>query len=137
MTISPGPPPWPIPPTWTLSPPAPPTSRAAQEPPARTVIVLRPDGSGVRGVPDPPWPGIAVETRSLPAPAPGFAGVYGLARAVASAAEEGAYGIVVADATEAPEETAWAIDLLNVATTPVVLIGGPDRAGEVADAVAV
>lgn len=156
MTISPGPPPWPIPPSWTISPPAPsqpvssqptpaqpvpvqPAPQAASEPPARTVVVLCPEGSDARGVADAAraMPGVTVEARSLPAPAPGFAGVYDLARAAAKATDEGARGIVIAEATDAPEETAWALELLHAADTPLVLAADPGHPGDVADAIGV
>jgi L-asparaginase len=149
MTISPGPPPWPIPPTWTISPPAPKappapatpptpvTPPATLEPPARTVVVLCPEGSGVHGVPGPPRSGVAVETRALPALAPGFTGIHDLAEAAARAAEDGADGIVIAGATDAPEETAWALELLNAAGAPIVIAADPRQAGEVPDAIAV
>jgi L-asparaginase len=149
MTITPGPPPWPIPPSWTISPPASPpaspsassasASQPASEPPARTVVVLCPDGSDARDVIDAVRiaPEVTVEARALPAPAPGFAGVYDLARAAAKATDEGAQGIVVAEATDTPEETAWALELLHAGDTPLVFAADPGDAADVADAISV
>jgi L-asparaginase len=147
MTISPGPPPWPIPPSWTLSPREPRTPRPAPEPPSaapagaatRTVVVLCPDGSGARAVLDTlrAAPGVTLEARAVSAPVPGFPGVYDLARAAGQAVSEGAHGVVVAQATDAPEETAWALELLHTGDTPLVIAADPHHAGDVADAIGV
>src|SRR5438094_74727 len=102
MTRSPGPPPWPIPPSWTLTPPSP-----ARKTPGRTVVVLAPDDI----------PGVTADVRRVPEPEAGFAGVYALAEAVAGA--EDADGVVLACRMDAPEETAWALDLLHTGEAPL------------------
>jgi L-asparaginase len=75
-----------------------------------------------------------VDARPLPAPAPGFAGVHDLAAATAGALRDGAHGVVIVSAGDAPEETAWALDLLHQGDAPLVLAADP--AG-VADAIGV
>lgn len=133
MTLSPGPPPWPIPPSWTLTPP-PARPEQAPEPAIahRTIALLAPDDAEVRDVLG-AVPGVTVDTRSHRPPPPGFAGVYELADAAARALSEGADGVVIVLAADAPEETAWALDLLHPGDAPLVLTAGPD----VADAVRV
>ncbi len=169
MTISPGPPPWPIPPSWTLSPPIPAVPKPEAEPeppiedpapvaepapvpepphvpdpvpavaPARTVVVLCPEGSGtpetLKTLRTPP--GVTVEARVSPASTPGMGGVYELAFAAAKAVDDGAHGIVIAQEVEAPEETAWALELLHTGEVPLVLAPDPTGPGDVADAVGV
>jgi L-asparaginase len=144
MTLSPGPPPWPIPPSWTLT--SPQRSEAPQDrtPPAsepaavahRTIALLAPDDVEARDVLG-AVPGVTVDARSIRAPAPGFAGVYELADAAARALSEGADGVVIVQGAEAPEETAWALDLLHPGDAPLVLAANPDHAGDVADAISV
>ena len=132
MTLSPGPPPWPIPPSWTLTPPRRATTPPAPEPVGvthRTIVLLAAGGVEARDV-----PGVAVEARSIRPPAPGFAGVYELADAAARALSEGADGVVIVQGAEAPEETAWALDLLHPGDAPLVLAAGPV---DVADAISV
>lgn len=106
---------------------------------ARPVSVLCPDGSGARAVLDTlrASSGVAVEARTVPAPVPGFAGVYDIAHAAEQAVRDGAGGIVVAQATNAPEETAWALELLHTGDVPLILTADPHDAGDVADAIAV
>jgi L-asparaginase len=144
MTLSPGPPPWPIPPSWTITPP----SAAARRPPAaepvvspsgpphRTVALLAPDDAEARDVLG-AVPGVRVDAKSIPAPAPGFAGVRELADAAARALSEGADGVVIVAGTEAPDETAWALDLLHPGDAPLVLAANPDHTADVADAISV
>jgi L-asparaginase len=154
MTISPGPPPWPIPPSWTLVPPTrrepepPVTSRPAAEPPgasavpgdppAREITVLGADGAGAQDVLDalPAVPGVTVDARSVFG-TPGFARVYELVRAAERALSEGADGIVILPGAGAMEETAWALELLHTGDAPIVLTADLDRAGDVADAIRV
>lgn len=119
MTTPPGPPPWPIPPSWTPEtvpppPPAPdvPTLYPAQ-PPRATVAVL--------GLADPPaCPGIRVEAHDLPATQT-FADLYELADAVDKSLASGADGVVVVPGTDAIEETSWALDLLYTGDRPVAV----------------
>jgi len=150
MTLSPGPPPWPIPPSWTLTPPQPaeapeesappPRGFAAPEPVSatahRTIALLAPDDAEARDVLG-AVPGVRVDARSIRTPSPGFAGVYELADAVARALIEGADGVVIVLGAEAPEEIAWALDLLHPGDAPIVLAASPDHAGDVADAISV
>jgi L-asparaginase len=139
MTLSPGPPPWPIPPSWTLTPPPPRARRERAPEPAvahRMIALLAPDDAEARDVLG-AVPGVTVDARSIRPPSPGFAGVYELADAAARALSEGADGVVVVLGADAPEETAWALDLLHPGDAPLVLAAGPDRAGDVADAVRV
>lgn len=171
MTLSPGPPPWPIPPSWTVavpsaedaddpSPPASgtttatsvpaepaepttPAEPAAAQPPApaepaaphRTIALLVAVGTGSTGAGD--VPGVRLDARTVPAPAPGFAGVYALADAAARALADGVDGVVLVHASCAPDETAWALDLLHPGDGPLVLAADPDRAVDVADAISV
>jgi L-asparaginase len=153
MTISPGPPPWPIPRSWTLTPPqrggaATDISPARPEParvPARAehsgvvrrrIALLAQDDAGARDVLG-AVPGVTVDARTIPAAAPGFAGVYALADAAARALSEGADGVVLVQAAAAAEETAWALDLLHRGDAPLVLAADPDQAPDVADAISV
>jgi L-asparaginase len=155
MTISPGPPPWPIPRSWTLTPPQrdlpatdtpPPPPEPARRsvpapvapagPPRRRIALLAPDDAGVREVLG-AVPGVTVDARTIPAAVAGFAGVYALADAVARALSEGAEGVVLVQAAAAPEETAWALDLLHPGEAPLVLAAGPGQAADVADAISV
>lgn len=149
MTLSPGPPPWPIPPSWTLTPPQHESSAEDRTPPApelaapepvavahRTIALLAPDDVDAREVLG-AVPGVTVDARSIRTPAPGFAGVYELADAAARALSEGADGVVIVQGAEAPEETAWALDLLHPGEAPVVLAANPEHAGDVADAISV
>jgi L-asparaginase len=144
MTLSPGPPPWPIPPSWTVTtpsaaagppPPAEPVTPPSG-PPHRTVALLAPDDADARDVLG-AVPGVRVDARSIPAPAPGFAGVRELADAAARALSEGADGVVIVAGTEAPDETAWALDLLHPGDAPLVLAANPDHTTDVADAISV
>jgi L-asparaginase len=137
MTLSPGPPPWPIPPSWTVTPPR--RAAATTDPPpadpgpaARVIALFAPDGT-----PAPDVPGVAVRALASPAPAPGFAGVYALADAVARAYGEGAQGVVVLYSGDELEEAAWALDLLHSGDAPLVLAADPGRAADVADAIGV
>ncbi|GLY72182.1 hypothetical protein Airi01_004490 [Actinoallomurus iriomotensis] len=152
MTLSPGPPPWPIPPSWTVTPPrratattdppppdtgtAPPPASAPapveQAAPRRTIVLLTTDESTARDV-----PGIAVEARTPPAPAAGFAGVYALADAAARAFADGAQGVVIVHDDDALDETAWALDVLHTGEAPLVLAAGPAGAVDLADALSV
>jgi L-asparaginase len=144
MTLSPGPPPWPIPPSWTITTPSaaagppPPAEQVTPPsgPPNRTVALLAPDDAGARDVLG-AVPGVRVDARSIPAPAPGFAGVRELADAAARALSEGADGVVIVAGTEAPDETAWALDLLHPGDAPLVLAANPDHTADVADAISV
>jgi L-asparaginase len=147
MTLSPGPPPWPIPPSWTITPPqraedrTPPAPEpVAPEPVAgtahRTIALLAPDDVETRDVLG-AVPGVTVDTRSIRRPAPGFAGVYELADAAARALSEGADGVVIVQGAAAPEETAWALDLLHPGDAPLVLAANPEHAGDMADAISV
>jgi L-asparaginase len=144
MTLSPGPPPWPIPPSWTITTPsavAEPSVPMEQVtppsgPPHRTVALLAPDDAAARDVLG-AVPGVRVDARSIPATAPGFAGVRELADAAARALSGGADGVVVVAGTEAPDETAWALDLLHPGDAPLVLAANPDHTADVADAISV
>ena len=145
MTLSPGPPPWPIPPSWTVTtpsaaagppPPAEQPVTSPSGPPHRTVALLAPDDAGVRDVLG-AVPGVRVDARSIPGLAPGFAGVRELADAAARALSEGADGVVIVAGTEAPDETAWALDLLHPGDAPLVLAANPDHTADVADAISV
>jgi L-asparaginase len=144
MTLSPGPPPWPIPPSWTITTPSaaagpPPAAEPVTPPsgpPHRTVALLAPDDAGARDVLG-AVPGVRVDARSIPAPAPGFPGVRELADAAARALSEGADGVVIVAGTEAPDETAWALDLLHPGDAPLVLAANPDHTTDVADAISV
>jgi L-asparaginase len=145
MTLSPGPPPWPIPPSWTVTPPrrepaGPEPSVVAPAPaPAvgrRTIVLLAPDDAEARDVLG-AVPGVTVDARSIRTPALGFAGVYELADAAARALSEGVDGVVIVQGPEASEETAWALDLLHPGDAPLVLAANPGHAGDVADAISV
>jgi L-asparaginase len=151
MTISPGPPPWPIPRSWTLTPPQrdgtatdippvrpePVAAPVHQEHSARRrIALLAQDDAGARDVLG-AVPGVTVDARTIPAAAPGFAGVYALADAAARALSEGADGVVLVQAAAAAEETAWALDLLHPGDAPLVLAADPDQAADVADAISV
>lgn len=153
MTLSPGPPPWPIPPSWTITPPQRGGAASDAPPPEpdttaavsalvesaaahRTVALLATDDAGARDVLG-AVPGVAVEVKRVPAPAPGFAGVYALADAAAQALSEGADGVVIVQTGAAPDETAWALDLLHPGDAPLVLAADPDSAMDVADAISV
>jgi L-asparaginase len=102
----------------------------------RTIAVLAPDDAEARDVLC-AVPGVTVDARSIRTPAPGFAGVYELAEAAARALMEGADGVVIVQGAEAPEETAWALDLLHPGDAPLVLAADPDHHGDVADAISV
>ncbi|MDN3353286.1 asparaginase domain-containing protein [Actinomadura sp. DC4] len=150
MTVSPGPPPWPLPPSWTLTPPRQAETTEELTPPApepvapepvvltahRTIALLAPDDAGAREVLG-AVPGVKVDTRTVRTPSPGFAGVYELADAAARAMSEGADGVVIVQGADAPEETAWALDLLHPGDAPLVLAADPGHAGDVADAISV
>jgi L-asparaginase len=63
--------------------------------------------------------------------------VHDLARAAGQAVTEGADGVVIAQVTDAPDETAWALDLLHTGDAPLVLAADPHDAADVADAIGV
>jgi L-asparaginase len=134
MSLSPGPPPWPIPPSWTVTPPRPDTAPVVGASTGRrTIVLLAPGDTDVLGA----VPGVTVEARTLPPSAGGFAGVRALADAAARAFSEGAEGVVVVHDGDAPDETAWALDLLHPGEAPLVLAADPGRVSDVADAISV
>jgi L-asparaginase len=104
--------------------------------PHRTIAFLSTDDAVTHDVVG-AVPGVTVEARTVPAPASGFAGVYALADAAGRALSEGADGVVIVLAGDAPDETAWALDLLHPGDAPLVIAAGPDHAVDVADAISV
>ncbi len=163
MTLSPGPPPWPIPPSWTLTPPgvsspqaSPPAAPEPEHVPAAAAVPASPPvAEPARAVPERPGtpavvvlamggaethdvlgavPGVTVTARPIPVQSPGFAGVYELAEIAAQAAHDAGGGVVITGA-DAPEETAWVLELLHQGELPLVLAADPRR--DVADAIAV
>jgi L-asparaginase len=126
MTLSPGPPPWPIPPSWTLTPP--PTAHAPLGSIGRTVALLTADG-GTASI-----PGVAVDVRAEAAPVPGYAGVHDLASAVARALGDGASGVVIGHRLEDADQVAWALDLMHTGDAPLVVAA---TEADVADALTV
>ncbi|MFL6053207.1 MAG: asparaginase domain-containing protein, partial [Actinoallomurus sp.] len=111
------------------------TGSASPETSSRLVIVFAPDGSSP--MVDAPPPGVTVERRPAAGPVSTFAGVGELTRTVGHAVAGGAHGVVVVHPAETLAETAWALELVQEGTAPIVLTAASGAPADLADAVAV